>query len=89
MLHKKTQQWDENIIIEFVLSKSKGNNIEIDQIVNPKIQGNPWISLGERHPQGKWSSVNPRKRTKMLNLFGRNTSQMKWPTVNSKNDLKS
>jgi len=69
--------------------KSKGNNIEIDQIVNPKNQGKPWISFGERHPQGKWSSVNPRKRTKMLSLFGRNTSQMKWPTVNSKNELKS
>jgi hypothetical protein len=44
--------------------KSKGNNIEIDQIVNPKNQGKPWISFGERHPQGKWSSVNPRKEPK-------------------------
>jgi hypothetical protein len=67
----------------------KGNNIEIDQFVNPKNQGKSWISFGERHPQGKWSSVNPWKRTKMLSLLGRNTAQMKWPTVNEKNDLKS
>jgi hypothetical protein len=61
--------------------KSKGNNIENDQFVNPKNQGKSWISFGERLSQGKWSSVNSTKRTKMLSLFGRHRAQMKSPTV--------
>jgi hypothetical protein len=64
--------------------KSKGNNIETDQLVNPKNQGKSWISFGEKLSQGKRSSVNLQKELKCWVYFGRNRAQMKWPTVKFK-----